>query len=86
MARDSTVLNPGVGGDAIVDEKIAQPDGTVLRMPISKIAIGEEGIDRGNVTADNPLPVSAARIETLLEEQNLLLRELVEFLQSDRGR
>ncbi len=52
---DNTVLNPGVGGDVIITE--ARPsDG--YKIPVSKIRLGAQDVDGGDVTINNPFPTS----------------------------
>lgn len=49
---DNTTLNPGVGGDGIRTEQIG-----LVKYPVSKIVLGAAGVDDGDVSAANPLPV-----------------------------
>lgn len=49
---DNTILNPGVGGDTISTEDIS-----TSKIQRVKIALGAHGLDGGNVTPTNPLPV-----------------------------
>lgn len=49
---DNTTLNPGVGGDIIIDEDIGGQ-----KMPVSKIRTGAAGVNGGDVTTTNPFPV-----------------------------
>lgn len=52
MAND-TVLLPGGGGDTIRTEEIG-----LVKYPVSKIALGAAGVDDGDVSAANPMPVT----------------------------
>ena len=57
---DSTQLNPGALGDVIVTEDTFADSGTGVagqKLPVSKIRLGANGVDLGDVTPANPLPV-----------------------------
>ena len=49
---DNTVLNTGVGGDTIASDDIGG-----VKFPRSKIVIGADGTNDGDVSSANPLPV-----------------------------
>lgn len=49
---DNTTLNTGTGGDSIATDDIAG-----VKYPRSKIVIGADGTNDGDVSATNPLPV-----------------------------
>ena len=49
---NNTILNPGVGGDTISTEDVGSS-----KIQRVKVALGASGIDGGNVTPTNPLPV-----------------------------
>ena len=51
---DGTILNPGAGGDTILNE-----DGGAFKIPVAKIHTGAHGVDGGAVSIGNPLPVTA---------------------------
>jgi hypothetical protein len=51
---DGTRLNPGVGGDLILTEDTGNPNG---KLPVSKIRLGAQDTDGGDVTITNPFPV-----------------------------
>ena len=50
---DNTTINPGVGGDTLRTDDI----GGGVKVPVSKIMLGGDGLDTGFVTASNPFPV-----------------------------
>lgn len=50
---DNTVLNPGVGGDTIMTE---QPGGVGAKIPVTKLRVGAQDVDGGDVTPTNPFP------------------------------
>lgn len=50
---DNTILNPGAGGDVIATED----PGLGYKIPVSKIRIGPEDVDGGDVTITNPFPI-----------------------------
>lgn len=57
---DNTQLNSGSGGDSIVTEDTFTDSGTGVsgqKLPVSKIRLGANGVDGGDVTATNPMPV-----------------------------
>ena len=54
MSGDGTLLNPGTGGDTIYDEVIAA---LAMKMAISKIRLGAQGVDGGDVSIGNPFPI-----------------------------
>lgn len=71
-----TELNPGSGGDKIVDVALTLADGTVVKLPLSAVALED-----GTVVAKaSPLPVADTTIVALLERQNTLLQELRDIL------
>lgn len=54
---DNTTLNTGSGGDTIASDDIAG-----VKYPRSKIVIGADGTNDGDVSSANPLPVSLASV------------------------
>ena len=54
---DNTILNTGTGGDTIATDDIAG-----VKYPRSKIVIGADGTNDGDVSSSNPLPVSLASV------------------------
>jgi hypothetical protein len=54
---DNTILNSGSGGDTLRTDDISG-----VKYPVSKIALGADGVDDGLVALGNPLPVSAATL------------------------
>lgn len=55
---DNIVLNPGVGGDTVRADDV----GAGIKIPVSKIHIGGDGVDGGPVTTGNPFPISASQL------------------------
>ena len=51
---DGTQLNLGTGGDLILTEDAGNAAG---KIPVSKIRVGAQDVDGGDVTIDNPFPV-----------------------------
>ena len=49
---DNTQINPGVGGDVIRTDDIGG-----VKFPVSKLALGNDGVNDGLVSTTNPLPV-----------------------------
>lgn len=78
MATDNTTLNLGTGGDVIVDELLA--DGT--KAPVSKLIVGDKGMNLGPVRDGNPLPSSDATTQRLLEQVIERLDTLIAILAS----
>lgn len=52
---DNTTLNPGVGGDVIANDDIGG-----IKFQRLKIVFGSDGVNEGDVTRQNPLPVQIA--------------------------
>ena len=52
---DNTVLNTGAGGDTIATDDIGG-----VKYPRSKITIGADGTNDGDVSSANPLPITEA--------------------------
>ena len=52
---DNTTLNAGAGGDTIAADDIVG-----VKFPRSKITLGADGVNDGDVSAANPLPISGA--------------------------
>lgn len=50
---DNTIINAGSGGDTLRTDDV----GGGIKVPVSKIITGDDGIDGGFVTSTNPLPV-----------------------------
>ncbi len=67
MPLSSTALNPGVGGDSIVD--FAQSGGA--KMPISALSTSPDGVaDFTPVTTANPLPVALSALSPIAINPN----------------
>jgi hypothetical protein len=58
----STTLNPGIGGDAIVDDAVTLKDGTSAKTPVSKLVVGPAAGAGEVIYRGNPLPVSVVAI------------------------
>jgi hypothetical protein len=69
---DNTVLNPGVGGDTIMTEDA----GNGAKIPVSKIRLGHQDNDFGDVSNSNPFPVGGAGIDELRQALQALLDQL----------
>lgn len=69
---DNTILNPGVGGDTIMTED----PGTGAKIPVSKIRLGHQDNDFGDVSNSNPLPVGGAS----QDEIRLALKDILDQL------
>lgn len=54
---DNTTLNTGSGGDTIASDDISG-----VKFPRSKITLGADGVNDGDVSSANPLPISAASL------------------------
>jgi hypothetical protein len=54
---DNTILNTGAGGDTIATDDILG-----IKYPRSKIVIGADGVNGGDVSSANPMPVTAASL------------------------
>jgi hypothetical protein len=54
---DNTTLNSGSGGDVIASDDIGG-----VKYPRSKIVIGADGTNDGDVSAANPLPITASSL------------------------
>ncbi|MFN4259777.1 MAG: hypothetical protein ACK4RK_10800 [Gemmataceae bacterium] len=52
---DNTTINPGFHGDVIATDDIAG-----VKYPRSKIVLGDDGVNDGDISANNPLPVVVA--------------------------
>lgn len=52
---DNTTLDPGSGGDIIAADEIGG-----VKYPRSKITLGVDGVNDGDVSASNPMPVAWA--------------------------
>lgn len=52
---DNTTLNTGTGGDTLATDDISG-----VKYPRSKITIGADGVNDGDVSSANPLPISGA--------------------------
>jgi hypothetical protein len=50
---NNTVLNPGFGGDTISTEDLG-----ASKIQRVKIALGTSGVDGGNISGSNPLPIT----------------------------
>lgn len=58
---DNTTLNPGTGGDVIMTEQVG-----AAKIPVSKIRLGAQDVDGGDVTVTNPFPVEISDGVTVL--------------------
>ncbi len=90
---ENTVLNPGVSGDTIATEEIANenqqaqslpPPG--YKVPRSKIAVGPVDVDLGDASDETPFSVRDRRVCELLEQTLVELRCLREVLQESMTR
>ncbi|MCU0949526.1 MAG: hypothetical protein MUC68_00355 [Burkholderiaceae bacterium] len=54
---DNFVANPGAGGDTFAADEIG-----LIKYPRSKIVIGADGVNDGDVSAANPMPVTAGAL------------------------
>lgn len=54
---DDTILLPGGGGDRLRTEEIG-----IKKYPVSKIVLGAAGVDDGDVSAANPMPVTGTMV------------------------
>lgn len=54
---DNTTIDAMTGGDLISTEEITGSS-PLYKIPRSKIALGEENVDGGNVSSDNPFPIT----------------------------
>lgn len=59
---DNTTLNSGSGGDSIATDDISG-----VKYPRSKIVIGADGTNDGDVSSSNPLPVSDNAAQSSLQ-------------------
>lgn len=71
---DNVVANPGAGGETLATDDI---DG--VQYPRSKMVIGGDGVNDGDVSADNPLPSLVDRTDNLLA----MLSRIVKLLESN---
>src|SRR6185369_4410964 len=69
---DNTVLNPGVGGDTIMTEDA----GVGAKIPVSKIRLGHQDNDFGDVSNSNPFPVGGASLDEVRQALQALLDQL----------
>lgn len=81
MASDNFQANPGAGGDTFAADDIAG-----VKYPRSKITIGADGVDGGDVSSSNPMPVSVISTVTpadvALESTQLDIYNLIQELSS----
>lgn len=56
---DNTTLNSGSGGDTIATDDISG-----VKYPRSKIVIGADGVNDGDVSSANPMPVTVSGVAT----------------------
>lgn len=57
---DNLTLNTGTGGDTLAADDIGG-----VKYPRTKLTIGADGVDDGDVAAGNPLPVTATTLTTI---------------------
>lgn len=77
MSNDTTtVLNPGVGGDAMDETSVIQDDGVTVAKR-ARVDVGFQTDDTPGqlVSKDSPLPVEARELAVL----ELILKELTEI-------
>lgn len=77
---DYTELNPGIGGDKVIDEELpvitdAQGTTQLRKMPVSKIVLGTADNNEGTVGEGNPMPVQVQNED--LKQIRMLLEELL---------
>lgn len=51
---DNITTNPGTGGDTLAADDIGG-----VKFPRTKLVIGADGVNDGDVSASNPLPITA---------------------------
>ncbi len=76
---DNTVLNLGSGGDTILTEQCGVE---TFKTPVTKIRLGTLDVNGGDVTPDNPFPVSSMSLLAQFETLNLAVRELIDAVNS----
>lgn len=57
---DNIIANPGTGGETLATDDIGG-----VQFPRTKLVIGADGVNDGDVSASNPLPVTSASLATL---------------------
>lgn len=57
---DNTILNTGAGGDTLATDDIGG-----VKFPRSKLVIGADGVNDGDVSAANPLPITSASLTSI---------------------
>lgn len=57
---DNIVANPGAGGETLATDDIGG-----VQFPRTKLVIGADGVNDGDVSASNPLPVTSASLSAL---------------------
>jgi hypothetical protein len=78
MADNTQLPVAATSGDIIRDEDI----GGGVKMPVSKIHTGADGVDGGSVTPLNRFPVEDSQARNQLEDINVALIVLLEALQT----
>lgn len=85
---DNVILNVGTGGDTAAADDIGG-----VKYQRVKVTLGADGVDDGDVSASNPIPVSLANASTAtnqslqtdlldtLQQQNVFLRRMVKMLE-----
>jgi hypothetical protein len=57
---DNITANPGVGGATLASDEILG-----VQFPRAKITLGADGVNDGDVSASNPMPVGGAALTAL---------------------
>lgn len=84
MAADpltKVILNPGVGGNSIGTDTVPVDDGTIAttQVEVHKILNGDQGVNGGFVTPDNPFPSADTNSRLVLERIAQSLDMLLEI-------
>lgn len=74
---DYTILNPGTGGDSIAVDNSTQPDGTNIKIPVSRLVTGPEGTNGQIVTDAVPMPTTDTDVADRISRLEYFLRKLL---------